>query len=65
MMVLFLLYVLKYLIGISSDSQLPQPSISIPASGFSLVPLVTDYSGIAQLCKTGQAKIMKVTAKDT
>jgi hypothetical protein len=29
-------------IGISSSSQLPQASIGIQASGFSLVPLVTD-----------------------
>ncbi len=37
-------------IGISSGSQLPQSRIGIPTSGFSPVPLVTDYSGIAQLC---------------
>ncbi len=36
-------------IGISSGSQLLQSGIGIPASGFSPVPLVTDYSGIAQL----------------
>jgi hypothetical protein len=36
-------------IGISSGSQLPQSSIGIPTSGFSPVPLVTDYSGIIQL----------------
>jgi hypothetical protein len=39
-------------IGISSGSQLPQSAIGIPVSGFSPVPLVTDQSGIAQLCNT-------------
>jgi hypothetical protein len=37
-------------IGISSFCQLLQSGIAIQASGFSPVPLVTDYSGIAQLC---------------
>jgi hypothetical protein len=36
-------------IGISSGSQLLQSGIGIPASGFSPIPLVTDYSGIARL----------------
>jgi hypothetical protein len=59
LMVLFLLYDIEKSnpnagmsgIGISSGSQLPQSGIDIPASGFSAVPMVTDYSGIAQLCK--------------
>jgi hypothetical protein len=37
-------------IGFSSGGQLPQSGIGIPASGFSPVPLVTDNSGIVQLC---------------
>ncbi len=37
-------------IGISSGSQLPHSGIGILASGFSPVPLVTEKSGIAQLC---------------
>jgi hypothetical protein len=51
--VLFLIYVIekssagmqeksKSGSGISSGSQLPQSGIGIPASGFSLVPLVMD-----------------------
>jgi hypothetical protein len=39
--------------GIPSGRQLPQSGIGIPASGFSPVPLVTDNSGIAQLCLRG------------
>ncbi len=38
----------KLVRGISSGSQRPQSGIGIPASGFSPLPLVTDYSGIAQ-----------------
>jgi hypothetical protein len=37
-------------IGISSGSQLLQSGIGIPASGFSPVPLGTEWSGIAYLC---------------
>jgi hypothetical protein len=37
-------------IGISSGSQLLQSGIGIPALGIKPVPLVRDFSGIAQLC---------------
>jgi hypothetical protein len=40
-----------------ASSFLPVVCCLSPASGFSLVPQVTDFSGIAQLWRLGQEKI--------